>query len=133
MTVLIREQRDTHVPGETLKAAPSANDRNQGYQRTERHQSKHDVLGKKRECAEHGDAQKVAAGTGPGINHDRVETIPGGSDGKPAFSKSLEEQFGAIQEHHPERDQPAQRGEDYHASSNNYDRRQHYLAQTNRF
>jgi hypothetical protein len=31
----------------------------------------------------------------------------------------------SIQEHQHNRDERAQRGEDYHASSNNYDRRQH--------
>ena len=70
-----------------MQTAPSANGVKQGCQRTERNQSKHDVLGKKRECEEHSDAQKVAAGTGLGISHYRVETIAGGSEVNPQSQK----------------------------------------------
>ena len=48
--------------------------------------SKQDVLGKKRKCAENSDAQQVAAGTGLGISHYRVETIAGSSERKSTFA-----------------------------------------------
>ena len=88
----IHEQWVTHVSGEALldcNTTPSANGGKQGCQRTERNQSKHDVLGKKRECEENSDAQKVAAGTGLGISHYRVETIAGGSELNPQSPKAL--------------------------------------------
>jgi hypothetical protein len=128
LTTFIHEQRTTQILGEALLdfgTAPSANYAKQGGQGTERNQSKQNVLGKKRKCAENSDAQKVAAGTRFGISHCRVKAISDSTDGKPAFPKSFEKQFDAIQKHQDNRDQSARRGEDHYASSDDYDRRQH--------
>jgi hypothetical protein len=102
MTAFIREQRVTQISGEALpnsKAAPSANGGKQDCQRTERNQSKQNVLGKKRKCAENSDTQQVAARTAFGISHRRVETISDGTDGKAAFPESSEKDFEAADEH----------------------------------
>jgi len=101
---------------------PRDNQGKQRAQRTERDQSKQNVFGKKRECAENGDAQKVAAGTGFGISHHRMETISGSIERQPARPESPEKHFDAIEKHQDNRDQTAHRGEDHHASSDNHDR-----------